>query len=79
MKVFSLTISAVDQTYFEGDVLSVTVPGSEGELTVLKDHEALVSVLKQGMITVREEENIKTFQMDGGLIEVHHNGVIILL
>ncbi len=79
MKIFPLIISAVDKTYFKGDVSSVTVPGSEGELTILKNHEALVSVLKQGVITVREKEDTKTFQVDDGIVEVHRDGVIILV
>ena len=79
MKVFPLTISTVDQSYFEGDATSVTVPGSEGELTILCDHEPFVSVLKRGTISVREGENIKTFQIDHGIIEVHRKGAVILL
>jgi len=79
MSVFPLTISSVDETYFEGDATSVTVPGSEGELTILRNHEQFVSVLKEGSIVVRCGEEIKTFRVDHGILEVHRNGAVILL
>ena len=53
---FPLTIATASKTFFEGAALSLTVPGSEGELTILKDHESLVSLLKPGIITARTEK-----------------------
>jgi len=79
MNSFPLTISTVDQVFFEGEASSVTVPGSEGELTVLRSHEPFVSVLKKGSIVVREGEDMKTFKVDHGILEVHRNGAVILL
>jgi len=79
MKTFPLTIATVDETYFEGEAESITLPGSEGELTVLKDHESFVSVLKQGSITVRTSGESKEFQIEKGILEVHKGGTVVLL
>ena len=56
-KLLKLTISKVDAPVFDGEVLLVTVPGSEGEMTILADHEALITVLKAGKLSVKTEPN----------------------
>lgn len=77
--MFPLTIAAVDKVYFEGDALSLTVPGSEGEMTVLKDHQSFVSALKAGRIIVRTNEEDREFQIEKGILEVHKGGAVVLL
>jgi F-type H+-transporting ATPase subunit epsilon len=79
MHSFPFSIAAVDQVYFEGEVRSVTCPGSEGELTVLKDHEPFVSVLKSGTVVVCAEGDDKVFDIKKGILEVHRGGAVILL
>ena len=77
-----LVIAKVDQVYFDGEVLSVTVPGAEGELTVLGKHEAFVTTLKPGIITARGgsvEAGEQIFEVQSGLLEVHSGGATIIL
>ena len=81
MRSFPLTIATASETRFEGEAVSLTVPGSEGELTILKDHESLVSLLRPGTITARTEasEDPQTFDIEKGILEVHKGGVVVLL
>ncbi len=80
MKLLNLTISKVDAPVFDGDVVSVTVPGTEGEMTILADHEALISVLKAGTVTVRPETgDVQTYVIDQGTIEISHNHATVLI
>jgi F-type H+-transporting ATPase subunit epsilon len=61
-------------------VVSVTVPGTEGEMTILADHEALISVLRAGTVTVRPETgDAHTFTIDQGTIEISHNHATVLI
>lgn len=79
-KLLKLTISKVDAPVFDGDVVSVTVPGTEGEMTILADHEALISVLRAGTVTVRPETgDTQTFIIDQGTIEISHNHATVLI
>jgi F-type H+-transporting ATPase subunit epsilon len=79
-KLLKLTISRVDAPVFDGDVISVTVPGTEGEMTILADHEALISVLKSGTVTVRPESgDAQTFSIKQGTIEISHNHATVLI
>lgn len=79
-KTFKLTIAKVSGPVFDDEVISVTVPGSEGEMTLLATHAPIVTVLKSGSITVRlADGSEQKFPVEAGTIEVSHNMVTILL
>ena len=75
----TLEILTPDKKVFEGEVTSVTVPGSAGSFEVLKDHAPIISTLEDGPVIIRgggkteERINIK-----GGVVEVLHNKIIVL-
>lgn len=80
-KTFHLTVARVGENLFEGQAKSVTVPGAEGVLTVLADHEAFVSPLKVGEITIvpAEGPEQKVLIEESGIIEVSSNQATVLL
>jgi F-type H+-transporting ATPase subunit epsilon len=79
-KTLQLTIARVDVPVFSGSVVSVTVPGSEGEMTLLADHTPLMTALRAGTITLRKEGGEEeTFAVTSGTLEVSQNQVTVLL
>ena len=64
---------------FSGDVDSVQIPGTEGEMTILPQHAPVLTSLKAGVITVSRagatEE--RTF-VRGGFAEVNPKGLTVL-
>ncbi len=75
-----LIITSVAEPLFDGAVVSVTLPGTSGECTILPHHEALVTTLKPGRITVRISGNEeKTFEITSGVVECSGNRVVVLL
>jgi F-type H+-transporting ATPase subunit epsilon len=76
-----LIIAKVDENLFDGEAVSVTVPGAAGEMTVLANHEPLVTTLKAGTIVVHElaDTEPKQFPVQGGILEVRKEGATILL
>lgn len=80
-KTFRLTIAAVGETLFEGEVASVTLPGSEGVFTVLSSHEAFVSELVAGEAQIHTSEGTKQVVPlpRAGVAEVSSNQVTVLL
>jgi F-type H+-transporting ATPase subunit epsilon len=69
-----LEIITPDKKVFEGDVDVVTLPGVNGSFQVLKDHAPLVSTLTKGELTADKN----TFSIDGGVVEVLKNKVLVL-
>ena len=68
-KQFKLDVISLTHAAYSGNVTSVTVPGVDGELTILADHIPVITPLKAGeMITRRENETIFTAISSGFLI-----------
>ena len=77
---FHLILASVGETLFDGAVVSATFPGEAGEFTVLPHHEALVTTMKAGTISVHESPGSeRTFAVVGGVVECSGNRVVVLL
>ena len=76
---FQLVVSSVGETYFDGQAISATFPGSAGEMTVLAHHEPLITTLKEGTVIVRTEGGVKEFPVRNGVLECSNNRAVVLL
>jgi F-type H+-transporting ATPase subunit epsilon len=76
---FHLVIASVGQTRFDGAALSMTIPTTAGEITVLPHHEPIVSTLKKGTITVKGSLEEKRFEIENGVLEISNNRAVVLL
>lgn len=76
-----VVIAKVDQNLYDGEAYSLTAPGSAGEMTVLSRHMPLVTTLKAGELRLRETQGAepKIFPIDGGVMEVRHDGATVIL
>ena len=73
-----LEIVTPDQKVFEGEVLSATFPGTDGSFQILNHHAPLLSTLKKGKIVYKDKKNEYDVIVDGGVVEVLNNKVIVL-
>lgn len=80
-KTFHLTIAKVGENLFDGDAVSVTVPGAEGVMTVLANHEPFVTTLNPGTIRVYVEEgNTRAIDLlTPGILEVSNNQATVII
>ena len=79
-KTFHLTIARIGENLFDGQALSVSLPGEEGMFEVLAGHEAFVTPLSKGTARVTTEAGDKeTFDLEKGIAEVSNNQVTGLL
>lgn len=81
MKTFHLTVAKVGKTLFDGDIVSVTLPGTEGVFQILATHEAFVSELKTGEARITTADNqLHRFDIsESGIVEVSQNQATVLL
>jgi F-type H+-transporting ATPase subunit epsilon len=74
-----LEIITPDETIYSGEVELVQLPGIDGSFEILNNHAPLVSVLRKGKIRVKNTNNKEElFEVNGGVIEVLENKVLIL-
>jgi len=75
-----LTITRVDQPVFSGQVEYVTVPGIDGEMTLLAEHAALISPLKEGVIRYKEiGKEAAELAVKMGTLEISNNHATVLI
>ncbi|CAN5115634.1 hypothetical protein BH09BAC4_BH09BAC4_26320 [soil metagenome] len=74
----TVDIITPDRKVFSCEASAVTFPGSEGQFQVLNNHAPLVSTLDRGSIIVQTTAGQQTFTVDGGVVEVLQNKVLVL-
>jgi F-type H+-transporting ATPase subunit epsilon len=75
----NLEIITPDKSVFTGEVSLVQLPGIDGSFEILNNHAPLISVLKKGKIKIRDDKGQEQFfEVNGGVIEVLRNKVLIL-
>ncbi len=73
-------IARVNGILYHGDADALTVPGVEGELTVLKGHVPIVTTLKPGrLVILRDGEEVFTHEVAHGILEVTGSAATVLL
>lgn len=74
-----LEIIAPDQNLYSGEVDLVQVPGSKGSFEILRNHAPIISTLDKGRIKIVDTRGgITFFEVNGGVIEVKNNKIIVL-
>jgi F-type H+-transporting ATPase subunit epsilon len=73
-----LQIINPDKELFSGETNSVVVPGIDGEIGILNNHAPLLSSLKKGELKVKVNDKDELFEINGGVVEVLNNNVIVL-
>ena len=71
-------IVSQDRTVFQGDVDIVILPGAAGEMGILPHHAPVLTILKYGVIKIRQNGKEQLFAVAGGMAEVQPEIVTIL-
>jgi F-type H+-transporting ATPase subunit epsilon len=79
MAAFHFELVSPDKALFNGPAQSVLVPGAEGDFQVLRDHAAVMTALRPGVVAI-EDEGGKTLRyfVRGGFVDVNAGGCILL-
>ena len=86
MAIMKMEIVTPHGKIFDGDIKSVTLPGSEGEFGVLPSHASLVTTLKGGVIEIEMADGKKELvavnwghvKVDGEKITVLADGAVAI-
>ena len=70
-----LKIYSLEGTQFEGQVSQVSLPASNGEITILKNHIPIITTLKKGFIKFNDQK----ISIIGGFAEIGKNKVVVLV
>jgi F-type H+-transporting ATPase subunit epsilon len=74
-----LEIISPDKNIFSGEVTLVQLPGTMGSFEIMHNHAPLISTLVKGKVKIIDpEKKTQFFEINGGVVEVQKNKIIIL-
>ena len=78
--MLQLKIVSPERIEFEGEVVSVLVPGMLGQFEILVNHAPIISSLDKGrVIYALPDGEKKTLDIHGGFVEVQKNVVSLCI
>lgn len=81
MRLQLITLSGVE---YDAEAYSVVLPTASGQITVLGNHEPLMSALVPGVISIKKdardsEDKVEHYATYGGVVEVTKDGPRVLV
>jgi len=75
----NLEIITPDKAIYTGEVVLVQLPGLDGLFEILNNHAPMIAALGKGKVKVHDsEKNELFFDINGGVLEVLKNKVLVL-
>lgn len=80
MDKFKLEILTPNGGIFDGEAVSVVLPGEEGEFGVLAGHASLTTLLEAGVVDIeKEDKTVESILINWGVVQVDEEKVIVLV
>lgn len=77
-RLLDCTILTPEKLIYQGEAGFAVVQAYNGELGFLYDHAPLVSMLGMGEVRLRNPKTTDYFVIEGGIVEIKNNKLIIL-
>ena len=78
MNSFKLRITSPDGDQYSGDVVMLSLRGTEGDLAIMAGHIPFVTAVKPCKLKVETEEDEFFAEIDGGLLSVTNDETVLL-
>ena len=78
MKTFHLQIITQEKVAYEGDAEILTLPTTQGEISILPGHIALVAIAREGEMVITQGGERTHLAVIGGVLRVTHDNVVLL-
>ena len=80
METLKLEILTPNGPIYNGQAISVTLPGEEGEFGVLAHHASLTTLLSAGVIDIeKEDKTTESVVVNWGVVQVDEEKVVVLV
>ena len=75
---FVVEIISPDKSILKSEATEVTIPSYEGQMGILKDHIPLITFLRPGLTTIKENSGEKFFFIEDGTVEFSNNNLLFI-
>jgi len=73
-----VVVISPEQSVFDGDADLVVAPAFDGEVGILPRHAPFMTLLGNGVLTVKQGAATSRFQVSGGFLQVLHDTVRVV-
>ena len=73
-----VTVISPERCLFEGEADAVVAPAFDGQVGILPRHAPFLTLLGEGVLTVREGGEARRFQVAGGFLQVVGDAVRVV-
>lgn len=78
--MYTLLVASLEKTLFEGQVSSLSAPGTLGYFQILTNHAPFAATLNPGTIRItKENKDTISFDIPGGIMEMSSNKCTVLV
>lgn len=74
-----VSIVTPDRAVFDGEAISLTLPGTNGSFQIFENHAAMISSLGKGDMRLKTSDSEESYEIEGGAVEVNRNKVTVLV
>ncbi|QIK16487.1 F0F1 ATP synthase subunit epsilon [Blattabacterium sp. DPU] len=74
-----IKIISFHKILYEENINSIIAPGFYGSFQILKNHAPFISILKNGFLKLESENIKKEIKIEGGILQVKENWIIVIL
>ena len=60
------------------EIISVEIPGAEGDFTAMRQHAPLITSLRPGFLKVNSNDGTKEYLVTGGFVEINTTSTSVL-
>lgn len=78
MNFFTLKLITPAGVAFEGKTSEVSLPTPDGQITILANHEPIISLLSPGEIIMKNGDKNQYLATEGGVVEIANNLVKVM-
>jgi len=76
---FKLEIISPEKIIFSDEAKMVTLPSYEGDMSILKNHISIITLLRPGIIKVQKNDgNFEEFFVQDGTVEYFNDSLVVL-
>ena len=76
---FKIDIISPEKIIFSDNIIMVTLPSYEGDMSVLKHHISIITFLRPGIIKIKKnDENFEEFFVQDGTVEYFNDSLVVL-
>jgi F-type H+-transporting ATPase subunit epsilon len=73
-----VTVISPEASMFDGEADAVVAPAFDGQVGILPNHAPFMTLLGEGMLTVRASGAVSRFSIRGGFLQVVDNRVRVV-